>query len=333
MSKCLSLVFVLAIATPVFAQAPGAPSNLTNSVSGTTVTLNWSAASGSVTSYLVEASVVPGGATVASLPVTATSLTVPNVPLGTYFVRVRALNGGAQSAPSNEVTVAVTGGGTTGCPGPPAAPIAAISAAGLQVGVNWSSGPGCPATSFLLQAGSGPGLANVAQINMGGQTAISAMVPAGNYYVRIIGSNQFGTGPPSEDLLMRVAVNALSETIRPNGIVSFDVTLTQTGTYVGTLMWVDPAIDLDFYLTSPGCLYPPGSCLLAISDAVGVNVESVTSPVVAGQAFRLYVDNFTNRTTSFTIVNAVAPRDEGEGHAAADAPPDGPPPVRIKVKQ
>ena len=125
-----------------------------------------------------------------------------------------------------------------------------IGAVGLQVNASWSSGPGCPATSFVLQAGSAPGLANIAQINVGGQLAVSAMVPPGNYYVRVIGSNQFGTSPPSEDLLMRVAVNALSGTIRPNGVVSFDVALTQTGPYIGSLTWVDPAIDLDFYLTS-----------------------------------------------------------------------------------
>src|SRR4029453_8097591 len=102
---------------------------------------------------------------------------------------------------------------------------------------------------------------------MGSQLAVSAMVPAGNYYVRVIGSNQFGTGPPSEDLLMRVAVNALSATVRPTGVGSFDVPLTQAGPYVGQLTWVDPAIDLDFYLTSPGCPYPPTGCLLQISDA------------------------------------------------------------------
>jgi hypothetical protein len=322
-SKVLSFILALAAATPAFAQAPGAPGNLQSTVSGTTVVLTWNAsAAGAVTGYLVEASVVPGGANVATLPVVGTSLTVPNVPPGTYFVRVRALNGAAQSAPSNEVTVSVV---TTGCPGPPTAPIVSIGATGLQVNASWSSGPGCPATSFVLQAGSAPGLANIAQINMGGQLSVAAMVPAGNYYVRVIGSNQFGTSPPSEDLLMRVAVNALSATIRPNGVISFDVALTQTGPYIGSLTWVDPAIDLDFYLTSAGCPYPPTGCLLSISDATGVNVETVTQPVVAGSTYRLYVDNFTNRTTSFTIINTVggAPTADVPDASGAEAISDG----------
>src|SRR5262245_47440372 len=156
MSRLLTLVIALAIAAPAFAQAPGAPGNLSSTVDGTTVTLTWNAsAAGTVTGYLVEASFAPGGPVIAALPVVGTSLTVPNVPNGTYFVRVRALNGGVQSAPSNEVTVSVA---STGCPGPPTAPIVSIGATGLQANASWSTGPGCPATSYVLQAGSAPGL-------------------------------------------------------------------------------------------------------------------------------------------------------------------------------
>jgi len=331
MSKILPLIALFAIATPAYAQAPGPPGNLTNSVNGSTVTLTWSAAAtGAVTGYLVEASVVPAGPVVATLPVAGTTLTVPNVPTGTYFVHVRALNGAAQSAPSNETTVSVGG---TGCPGPPTAPVVSIGNTGLQATASWQSGAGCPATSFLLQAGSGPGLANFAQVNMGGQQAVSATVPPGTYFVRVIGTNQYGTSPPSEDLIMRVAPNSLSQTIRPNGVVSFDVTLTQTGAYTGTLVWDDPAIDLDLYLTSPGCPYPPTNCLLSISDAVGTVTEAVSRPVVAGQSFRLYVDNFTNRTTAFTIQNVVAPGDTAEPVAAPDSSTETPTITKIKPFQ
>jgi len=333
MPRVLTFVIALAFAAPAFAQAPGAPGNLSSSVDGTTVTLTWNAsAAGTVTGYLVEASVVPAGAAVAMLPVAGTSLTVPNVPPGTYFVRVRALNGAVQSQPSNEVTVAVTG--STGCPGAPTAPVVSIGASGLQVTASWSSGPGCPATSYTLQAGSRPGLADIAQIGMGGQTAVGAMVPPGNYYVRVIGSNQFGTGPASEDLLMRVAVNASSATIRPGQNVFFALTLQQTGTFVSSLTWADPAIDLDFYLASPGCVYPLTGCLIEISDATTGNVETISHSVVAGQSYRLYVDNFTSRTTSFTIINTVggAPADQPDPNAAASMN-DGAVPVLRKVKQ
>jgi predicted phage tail protein len=306
------IVGVLALATTAFAQS--APQNLTSSVTGNTVTLTWSASVGA-TGYIVEASVVPGGPLVASLPVAGTSLTVPNVPSGVYYVRVRALSGGAQSGPSNEVTVSVSG---TGCPGPPPAPQLSVQATGLAVTLNWTAGAGCPATSYVVQAGSAIGLSNIAQINVGAQTGLAANAPPGVYFIRVIATNAFGA-TASEERSARVGVNAFTNTVPPQGAVAFDVTLSATGTFLGVLTWIDPAIDLDFYLTSAGCPYPPTSCLLAISDATGVNLEQVSLPVVAGQTYRLWVDNFSTRATSFSIENSV----NGSVVPVASAPEPG----------
>jgi predicted phage tail protein len=306
------------LATSAAAQVtPGAPQNLTQAVTGTTVTLTWSAPGGGVapTGYLVEASVVPSGPLVASLPVAATALTVPNVPPGVYYVRVRALNGGAQSAPSNEVTVSV--GGSSGCPAPPLPPQIVVRATGLNVTVGWSSSGGCAPTSYVVQAGSAPGLTNIAQVNMGAQTGLAAVAPAGTYYIRVIGTNAFGSAV-SDELTARVAVNNVTDTIAPFDFLFFDITLTQTGTYQGTLVWNDPTIDLDLYLATAGCPYPPTGCTVAISDSSVGNTEVVSTPVTAGQTYRVFVDNFTNRTTSFTITNAVF---AGATTAAAASPP------------
>lgn len=286
---------------PAFAQTPGVPQNLTQVVNGTTVTLTWSppTAGGAPTGYLVEASIVPGGALVASLAVAQPSLTVPDVPGGVYYVRVRAVNASGASGPSNEVIVAVSG-----CPAPPLPPRLIVRSTGLAASVSWSSSGGCPPTSYVLIAGSAPGLGNIVQVNMGGQTALAAVAPAGVYFVRVIGTNQYGSAS-SEEMTLRVAVDSVSDTIQPFDAVFADITLTQTGTYQGTLVWDDASIDLDFYLSSAGCPYPPTGCTLAISDRVGVNNEVVSIPVQAGQTFRLWVDNFSSRATSFTISNAV----------------------------
>ena len=298
----VALALNLLLATSALAQV-AAPQNLTNVVTGTTVTLTWTAPAGAVTGYVVEASVVPSGPLVASLAVGGTTLVVPNVPPGVYFVRVRALSGGAQSAPSNEVTVSVTGG-SSGCPAAPLPPQLIVKATGFNVSLNWASSGGCAPTSFVLQAGSAPGLANIAQVNAGGQLGLSAVAPAGTYFIRVIGSNAFGTAV-SQEMVARVAVNNVTDTILPGDALVFDVTLTQTGTYQGTLVWDDPSIDLDLYLTTAGCPYPPTGCTIAISDRTGVSVEQVSLPVSAGQVYRLWVDNFTNRATSFTITNLV----------------------------
>ncbi len=252
------------------------------------------------TNYVVEASLVPSGTVIATLPVAATSLTVPGVPIGVYYVRVRAVNAGGQSAPSNEVTVTVSGG----CPAPPLPPQLIVRATGLAVTVSWSSAGGCAPTSYVLIAGSAPTAGNIVQANMGAQTAVSAIAPAGVYFIRVVGTNAFGSAS-SEEMTARVTVNAVTDTIQPFGAVSFDITLTSTGTYQGTLVWNDPSIDLDLYLTTIGCPYPPIGCTVAISDQTGVNSEVVSLPVRTGETYRLWVDNFTNRTTSFTIANAV----------------------------
>jgi len=108
------LVLVLARSGQAQSALPGAPQNLTGRALGTTVTFQWLApTSGSPpSSYVVEAALAPAGAAVASLGVSETSLVVPGVPLGVYFVRVRGLNGAGRGAASNEVVVTVPGGGT-----------------------------------------------------------------------------------------------------------------------------------------------------------------------------------------------------------------------------
>jgi predicted phage tail protein len=301
MLRAATLTMLLCSAHAAYAQSPSAPQNLTSTVNGTTVTLTWTASAGAA-SYVVEASVAPGGPLVASLPVGATSVTVPNVPFGTYFVRVRAVSGGTQSAPSNEVTVSVGGGG--GCPGPPPQPQLSVAATGLDVTLNWTSAGGCPATSYVVQAGSAIGLSNIAVVNVGAQTGLAATAPAGVYFIRVIATNAFGA-TASEERSARVGVNAFTQTIPPSGAVAFDVVLTASGNFLGVLTWIDPTIDLDLYLTSAGCAYPPTGCLLAISDASGVNLEQVSLPVIAGQTYRLWVDNFSTRATSFSIENSV----------------------------
>lgn len=89
--------------------APAAPSALAATVTGSTVSLSWTPPAGAVTGYVLEAGTAPGLANlVPGLALGATpSLVAPNVPAGTYRVRVRAANGALVSAPSNEITVVV----------------------------------------------------------------------------------------------------------------------------------------------------------------------------------------------------------------------------------
>ena len=89
---------------------PARPQGLSSSETGRTVTLSWMASSSVVNRYIVEAGSATGLSDV--LPSfdagLATSLTVPSVPPGRYFVRVRAIvDGLPPSPPSSEVLVVV----------------------------------------------------------------------------------------------------------------------------------------------------------------------------------------------------------------------------------
>ena len=143
--------------------APGPPRGLTTSVNGTTASFNWLAplTGGAVTHYVLEASLSPGGPLLTSIPISiGTTLGVANVPNGVYHVRVRAANAQGLSTPSNEVVVLV---GAGGCATPPDQPQGFnVSASGSTVALNWSSPvSGCAPTSYVVQAGSSPGLSNI----------------------------------------------------------------------------------------------------------------------------------------------------------------------------
>ena len=96
---------VLTVAGPA---PPGAPTLNAAVVVGRTVNLSWAPGSGGApTSYVVTASVSPGGPPVATVPLGGTSAAFASVPLGIYYVRVAAVNALGTSAPSNQITVVV----------------------------------------------------------------------------------------------------------------------------------------------------------------------------------------------------------------------------------
>ena len=94
----------------VLGPRPPAVSNLAIVVDQRMATLAWTIepSRSIATGQVVEAGFSPGE-TVVRLPVDAgaTSLSVPGVPPGRYYVRVRSVNGTGLGAPSNEVLVDV----------------------------------------------------------------------------------------------------------------------------------------------------------------------------------------------------------------------------------
>jgi hypothetical protein len=239
-------------ATLLTAVAPGPPQNLAATVSGSTVTFTWqppSSVGGVPSGYLIEASLSPAGAIIASLPVSVAPFTVANVPNGVYYVRVLAVNSNGASTPSNEIVVSIPNGAAV-CTTPPNTPSnLTASALGTLVSIAWVPSPsGCPATGYVVQAGSAPNQSNIAVVNVGAATSLSASAPGGTYYIRVVAVNGSGNSSPSPDLML--TVGSLSPSTPLPG--------SPTGTSFGPGQWfVNTQIAPGRYYSDPrsGCYW------------------------------------------------------------------------------
>ena len=193
--------------------APVAPANLSSSISGNVVTLTWlaplSPETDQATSFVVEAGSAPGLANLASVPTigSATSYSAGGVPVGTYYVRVRAVNGGGISPPSNEIVLQVGVAGPPPDCGPLSTPTLTLTTnSGGTVGFSWTIPSGSP-TAYILQAGSAPGLSNLANLDLrqAQPTFTTSGVPAGTYYVRVLARrNNCALSAPSNEVMVTV---------------------------------------------------------------------------------------------------------------------------------
>jgi len=192
------------VSTPT--SAPGTPTGLITSSSGSTVFLSWAAPSsgGTATAYTIEAGSSPGLANLANFSTgnTATSFSAGGVGAGAYYVRVRATNSSGRSAASNESLLTV-GGACTAAPPPPGA-FTLTGNSNHTVSFSW--GASASATTYIIEAGSAPGAANLANANLG-SSATSATFPgvgSGTYFVRLRAQNTCGTSGVSNEVTLVV---------------------------------------------------------------------------------------------------------------------------------
>jgi hypothetical protein len=105
---------MVVVTGPGAAPGPCQPRNLTATVVGPDLLLDWEGPPGSAqcgSSYLVQVGSAPGASDLAQLSTTGlvSSYGAIGLPPGTYYVRVRLQGPTTLSAPSNEVAVTVTG--------------------------------------------------------------------------------------------------------------------------------------------------------------------------------------------------------------------------------
>jgi Fibronectin type III domain len=181
------------------APTPPAPASFTVTVSGSTVTLAWAPPGATpVVNYVIEAGSSSGRSDLAQLAVAgaSTSLVVPDVARGVYYVRVRALNAAGLGTPSNEIVVAVGGASATQPPGTPGNLIATVE--GHTVTLRWTSGGA--SSGFVIEAGSAAGRADLASIPTSATEYVATGVSPGVYFVRVRGSNGGLVGASSNEV-------------------------------------------------------------------------------------------------------------------------------------
>lgn len=176
---------------------PGPPMNLTASVSDTSVSLTWTPPAGDGAEwYLVEAGSRSGAGDLARIVTTQLFFSTAGVAPGTYYVRVRAVNTAGIGAASNEVLVSVA---APAVPGAPAAFSVTVTAGGM-VRLQWQPPvTGGAVNSYRLEAGTAPGLADVAQLPVGNVLSFATVAPERLYYVRVRAVNAAGLGPASSE--------------------------------------------------------------------------------------------------------------------------------------
>jgi predicted phage tail protein len=255
--------------------APGAPTNLRATASGSGVTFTWTPPTPSTTgipvSYVIDGGATPGG-TLVSIPAgSGTSHTVPAVPSGVFYIRVRAINAAGSSPASNEVTLTMTPSGA-----PPDAPT------NVQAFMNdrtltftWVAAvTGGAPTSYVVEAGSAFGSANLATVPVTGRSFTYTPVPDGSYFLRVRAINAAGASAPSADVM--IVVGSVTPPPGPPNFTSSPV----SGNTV-TLNWTAPAFGTaTSYLIEAGSA--PGLSNLASANTANANTTISFSGVPRG---------------------------------------------------
>lgn len=248
---------------------PNAPLNLRAAQSPAGVQFTWEAprGGGAPTGYVLEAGLT-AGSTFATVPVATTTFTVPGVPAGTYFIRVRGTNAAGVGPVSDELTLRVGAGGVV-LPGPPTGLETTVVTGRLTM--TWfppSEGP--EPSGYLVEVGSAAGLANLAVLPVAGRAFVFDGVPPGFYFMRVRAQNAGGTSLPTDDQLV-VAGNVAAPPSAPDPLGP-----TIAGNVV-TLNWQPPAFGpVTRYVIEVGSA--PGLSNLGVLDTG----SSATSLVIPG---------------------------------------------------
>ncbi len=205
--------------TPPGTGVPGAPTNLTVSVSGPTLSLMWDppASGGPVTGYTVVGRNTLG-AVIATANVGNSTSFIGAVPNGEYMISVYASNAGGNGPESTPRAATVP------TPlAPPGAPRSfSATASGSSVTFAWlPPDNGGAVQSYAVRVSTSAGGPVVTTLSVAGtltQTSVPG-VPTGTYFATVVATNAAGTGPASGSASVNVGPPSTSRsTLNPPGV-------------------------------------------------------------------------------------------------------------------
>jgi fibronectin-binding autotransporter adhesin len=257
---------------------PGPPSGLAVAVAGRTVTISWQppVIGGPVRAWNVDvrsttesfdAQPVQVGPQVFSVSGTLAD--------GGYIASVRGVNEAGAGAASNDSFFRIGeppptgggggGGGGGGCAVPDAPVLLPGTLAADTLTLTWRAPGNAPVRNYRLFAGTAPGLANLAVLDVGAVTAFLTPIPPGLYHVSVQAMNDCGSSAPSNNLPVQVSLTGAPAT--PSNVRAM-----VNGTTV-TLSW-DAVPGAASYVIEAG--FTPG----ATNAAFPIAFTTVTAPGV-----------------------------------------------------
>jgi hypothetical protein len=193
--------------------APGAPANLTYLVNNANVQLQWTHSTGTFTHYQIEAGPGPGAPPFfvfptslfanpsdpnSKLPQLLSAFSAGPIGGGTYYVKIRGMNGAVGGAASNEVALPITGA----CQAPGVPTNFTVITRGTTGFLMWNPGSGGLPSTYIVQASFGPSDTNPPiQIPLG-TPYFTLGIPGGTFYVKIAAANACGISAPSNEVVI-----------------------------------------------------------------------------------------------------------------------------------
>lgn len=309
------LLLTFALPATARAQTPNPPSNLIAVVEtrlpSDLVRLMWEAPQGPIpaTGYIVEIGTAPGGTNVLVQEIGAgATVFTSSLSPGSYFARVRALNGSAASTPSNEVTFALQ------CHPRPGAAAASVSwrpLDGNRVQVVWDGV--IPVTSWLIDVTNPSGTVTNFFAQPGSQRSIALTLASGQYivYIRGVVPDNCGVAYAADPISITVGEPAGTSAVVINEFDGFvELRNTSNAPVDVSGWWLLAAPTTDYNVVRSATLPPSttiaANCtyLLAPSSTIfGVTADLLMTRTGAGYA----VVNTAGRIQDSVAYQATAP--------------------------